>query len=131
MLQKAQQQSNTTVSKQSRGSILLPHFNLGDTMGIADVEIDEKIEQITLEPKKYKVIMLNDDTTPMEWVIDVLTYIFKHSEATAKDITMKIHNEGSGIAGVYTYEIAEQKTAEAITASRENGFPLAIKMERE
>ena len=96
-----------------------------------DIKIDEKIEQITREPSKYKIVMLNDDQTPMEWVVEILKIIFKHSQETAEKITLTIHNEGSGIVGVYTYEIAEQKTAEAITASREHGFPLVIKMEKE
>ena len=98
---------------------------------LEDIKIDEKIEKDIEEPKKYKVVMLNDDKTPMDWVIGLLTLIFKHSQETAEKITLTIHNEGSGVVGVYTYEIAEQKTAEAITASRENGFPLAIKMEAE
>ena len=98
---------------------------------VEDIKIDEKIKEDIEEPKKYKVIMLNDDKTPMDWVIGLLTTIFKHSQETAEKITLTIHNEGSGVVGVYTYEIAEQKTAEAITASRENGFPLVIKMETE
>jgi ATP-dependent Clp protease adaptor protein ClpS len=98
---------------------------------IADVEIDEKIEQVVKEPSKYKVIMLNDDKTPMDWVIDILCTIFKHTETTAKDITMKIHNEGSGVAGVYTYEIAEQKAVEATHASRDQGFPLQLRVDKE
>jgi ATP-dependent Clp protease adaptor protein ClpS len=98
---------------------------------LEDIKIDEKIEKDIKEPKKYKVIMLNDDKTPMDWVIEILKIIFKHSQETAEKITLTIHNEGSGLVGVYTYEIAEQKTAEAITASRENGFPLVIKMEKE
>lgn len=96
-----------------------------------DIKIDEKIEKRIEEPKKYKVIFLNDNTTPMEWVIELLKGIFKHSQESSEKITLTIHNEGSGIVGVYTYEIAEQKTSEAITASREHGFPLTIKMERE
>ena len=52
-------------------------------------------------------------------------------EQTAEQITLAIHNEGSGVAGIYTYEIAEQKTIEATTASRNHGFPLAVKMEQE
>ena len=98
---------------------------------VEDIKIDEKIKEVIEEPKKYKVIMLNDDKTPMDWVIGLLTTIFKHSQETAEKITLTIHNEGSGVVGVYTYEIAEQKTAEAITSSRENGFPLVIKMETE
>ena len=96
-----------------------------------DVDIDEKIKVVIREPSKYKVIVINDDKTPMDWVIGILKLIFKHSQETAEKITMTIHNEGAGIVGLYTYEIAEQKTNEAITASRENGFPLAIKVERE
>ncbi len=98
---------------------------------IENIKLDEKIEKQTVEPRKYKVIMLNDDVTPMDWVIDVLMQIFKHSQDTAHKITLNIHNEGSEVVGVYNYEIAEQKTIEATTASRERGFPLAIKMERE
>jgi len=96
-----------------------------------EVVIDEKIKQESKEPGKYKVIMINDDTTPMDWVIGVLMTIFKHSETTAKDLTLTIHNEGSGVAGIYTYEIAEQKSIEAVNASRERGFPLNIKIDKE
>jgi ATP-dependent Clp protease adaptor protein ClpS len=67
----------------------------------------------------------------MEWVIEVLVSIFKHSETTAKEITLTIHNEGSGLAGIYSYEIAEQRSLEAVSASRERGFPLQIKLEEE
>jgi len=96
-----------------------------------DVKIDEKIKQSLEEPKKWKVIFLNDDYTPMDFVIQILQEIFKHSQNTATDITMQIHNEGSGIAGVYTFEIAEVKAVEATTLARSQGFPLQIKMEEE
>jgi ATP-dependent Clp protease adaptor protein ClpS len=96
-----------------------------------DINIDEKIKQTVKEPSNYNVIMINDDATPMEWVIEILTKIFKHSETTAKNLTLTIHNEGAGIAGTYTYEIAEQKTTEAINASRDRGFPLKVKMDAE
>ena len=96
-----------------------------------DIVIDEKIDEIILEPPMYKVVMLNDETTPMEWVIEILVSIFKHSETTAKEITLTIHNEGSGLAGIYSYEIAEQRSLEAVSASRERGFPLQIKLEEE
>jgi ATP-dependent Clp protease adaptor protein ClpS len=67
----------------------------------------------------------------MEWVIDILKVIFKHSESMAKEITLTIHNEGSGIAGIYSYEIAEQKAVEAVTASRDQGFPLQLRVDAE
>ena len=67
----------------------------------------------------------------MDFVIGILTEIFKHSQETAKGITMQIHTEGSGIAGVYSFEIAEVKAVEATNLARGNGFPLQIKMEEE
>jgi len=96
-----------------------------------DIKIDEKIKHTVKEPSKYKVVMLNDDKTPMDWVIEILTTIFKHSETTAKEITLRIHNEGSGVAGIYTYEIAEQKAVEATHASRDRGFPLQLRVDKE
>jgi len=96
-----------------------------------DVVIDEKIANKISEPTKYNVIFLNDDQTPMDWVIDLLTEIFKHSQDSAKRLTLTVHTEGSAVVGTYTHEIAEQKMTEAINASRSNGFPLRIKMETE
>lgn len=83
------------------------------------------------KPKKYKVIVCNDDVTPMEFVIGMLMTIFKHSENSAHDITLTIHNTGSGIAGTYNYEIAEQKTIDATNLARMHGWPLLIKYEEE
>lgn len=96
-----------------------------------NVQIDEKIKQKIEEPKRWKVVLLNDDHTPIDFVIDLLIEVFKHTQETAKEITMEIHNNGSGIAGVYTFEIAEIKAVEATTLARTNGFPLQIKMEEE
>ena len=96
-----------------------------------DVVIDEKIKKVTKEPTKYKVVCLNDDSTPIDWVIEILKTIFKHSNETAERLTLTIHTEGSGIAGIYTYEIAEQKSVEATLASRDKGFPLQIRLEKE
>jgi len=100
-------------------------------MSVADVKIDEKIKQKVDEPKRWKVIFLNDDHTPMEFVIGVLTEIFKHSQETAKQITLEIHNDGSGIAGVYSFEIAEVKAVETTNLARQNGFPLQLRLEEE
>ena len=94
-----------------------------------DVDIDEKIKLDIQEPSVYNVIMLNDDTTPIEWVMGILKEIFRHSTSDAEALTMKIHNEGSAIAGTYKYEIAEQKALEAGTASKHHGFPLELKVE--
>jgi ATP-dependent Clp protease adaptor protein ClpS len=96
-----------------------------------DVKLDEKIKIKVEEPKRWKVILLNDDTTPMDFVVGILIEIFKHTQETAVQVTQQIHNEGSGVAGVYSFELAETKAVEATNLARTNGFPLQIKMEEE
>ena len=96
-----------------------------------DIKLDEKIKQKITEPPKYKIIFLNDDQTPMEWVVSLLTEIYKHSRESAENITMTIHTEGSGVVGTYSFEIAEQRTLETINLSRNHGFPLQVKMEED
>jgi ATP-dependent Clp protease adaptor protein ClpS len=96
-----------------------------------DVKINEKIKIDITEPKRYKVIFLNDDKTPIEFVIELLTSVFRHSDETAKEITLKVHNEGSAVVGIYTFEIAEQKGVEATHLARQAGFPLQIKIDPE
>lgn len=96
-----------------------------------EARVEEKTIVNLQPPKLWKVIFLNDDSTPMELVIELLMGIFKHPESTAKDITMEIHTTGSGVAGVYAYEIAEQKGIEATMVARQNGSPLKIQVEQE
>jgi ATP-dependent Clp protease adaptor protein ClpS len=96
-----------------------------------DVKTEERVVVSLQPPKMWKVIFLNDEHTPMELVIELLTGIFRHTESRAKEITLEIHNSGSGIAGVYTYEIAEQRSIEATTTARDNGSPLRIQVEEE
>lgn len=100
-------------------------------MPSTDIQLEEKIKLKVAEPKNWKVILLNDDTTPMEFVISVLIDIFKHTLETSKEITIQVHETGSGIAGVYSFEIAEAKAVEATTQARANGFPLQLKLEEE
>ena len=96
-----------------------------------DIQLDEKIKVTVSEPKRWKVIFLNDDTTPVEFVIQLLTQVFRHTDNTARDITMQVHETGSGVAGTYSFEIAEAKAVEATQLARVNGFPLQIKLEEE
>lgn len=95
------------------------------------VKTDETFKTSHQEPKMYKVVFYNDDVTPMEFVIALLMKVFKHSDAVALDITMKVHNEGKAVAGVYQYEIAEQKGMESTGIARKSGYPLIIKIEAE
>lgn len=96
-----------------------------------DVAIDEQIKIDIRPPKLWKVLFLNDNVTPMDLVVDLLTVIFKHSIESAKKITLEIHNTGSGVAGTYPYELAEQLSVEATSVARKNGSPLKIQMEEE
>ena len=100
-------------------------------MPITDIQLDEKVKVTTREPKNWKVIFLNDESTPMNFVIQVLIEIFGHTDESAEDVTMQVHETGSGIAGVYSFEIAEAKAVEATNLARQNGFPLQIKLEEE
>ena len=81
------------------------------------------------EPPMYRVIYINDNVTTMEFVVETLISVFNHSPESAEAITMKIHEEGSGIAAVLPYEMAEQKGVEVTQLARNNGFPLNIKLE--
>lgn len=96
-----------------------------------EIKIDEKIKQKIEEPKLWKIIFLNDDYTPIDFVIELIMKIFHHSEETAKSLTMEIHNNGSAIVGIYIFEIAEIKAVEATGLARSKGFPLQIRMEEE
>jgi ATP-dependent Clp protease adaptor protein ClpS len=100
-------------------------------MSSTDIQLDEKIKIKATEPKRWKVILLNDDSTPMEFVINILIEIFKHTQATAKDIMLQVHETGSGVAGVYSFEIAEAKAVEATNSARTSNHPLQLKLEEE
>lgn len=100
-------------------------------MPSTDIQLEEKIKIKATEPKRWKVIFINDDSTPMDFVISTLMEIFKHTADSAKEITVQVHETGSGIAGVYSFEIAEAKAVDATSLARTNGYPLQIKLEEE
>lgn len=83
------------------------------------------------EPGKFKVVVCNDDTTTMDFVVAMLMAVFRYDEQRAVNLTMAIHQKGSAVAGVYPYEIAEQKAMDATNMARINGFPLITKVEPE
>lgn len=100
-------------------------------MPTTDIQLDEKIKITVSEPKRWKVIILNDDITPMEFVINVLVDVFRHTPNTAQEVMLQVHETGSGIAGIYSFEIAEAKAVEATNQARQNSFPLQLKLEEE
>ena len=101
-------------------------------------DFGNKLSSVVLEekpklkkPPLYKVIMLNDDYTPMEFVVEMLQVYFSKTQEQATEIMLHIHQRGLGICGLYTYEIAESKATQVLEKARKNQHPLQIKLEKE
>jgi ATP-dependent Clp protease adaptor protein ClpS len=87
--------------------------------------------QRTKKPSMYKVIMLNDDYTPMEFVVYVLQRFFNMSNSQATAIMLNVHQRGVGVCGVYSYEVAEAKATQVMDHARQNEHPLQLQIEKE
>jgi ATP-dependent Clp protease adaptor protein ClpS len=85
----------------------------------------------TKKPSLYKVLILNDDYTPMEFVVLVLEKYFSKGREEATRIMLHVHHKGVGICGVFTYEVAETKVTQVMDFSRQHGHPLQCTMEKE
>ena len=90
-------------------------------------EQEEKLEK----PRLFKVLLHNDDFTTMEFVVYVLQNVFGHNEASAVRIMLNVHTQGTGVAGVYTYEVAETKAERATQLARAHEYPLLCTVEEE
>jgi ATP-dependent Clp protease adaptor protein ClpS len=102
-------------------------------MTLMATEIKQTTRQLTniAKPNMYRVVFSNDDSTPMDFVINLLKSVFHHDDERAARTTIEIHELGKGIAGVYTFEVAEQKHNESVYLARTNGHPLNINIESE
>ena len=100
-------------------------------MAQADTLSKTKTNIGLVEPPMFKIIYLNDNATPMEFVIETLIGSFNYGEETAVQITQDIHNLGSAVVAVLPYEIAEQKGIEVTVQARSNNYPLQVKLEPE
>ena len=102
---------------------------------MTDTESGSAIETLPKEkarlkhPKQYKVVLLNDDYTTMDFVVAVLESIFKKSPAEAMQIMLRVHKQGKGVAGVYSKEIAEAKVSQVHDRASSEGFPLRCAIE--
>ena len=113
-------------------------FMMGETPG-RDDDLDDGLDTgvvtrtrpRTKKPSNYKVLMLNDDYTPMEFVVHVLERFFNKSREDATRIMLHVHQKGVGICGVFTYEIAETKVAQVMDFARQHQHPLQCTMEKE
>jgi ATP-dependent Clp protease adaptor protein ClpS len=90
-----------------------------------------KPKPVTKRPSLYKVLLLNDDFTPMEFVILVLKRFFSKSQTEAEKIMLEVHNQGAGVAGVFTFEVAETKVFLVNEFSRRKRHPLKCIMEKD
>lgn len=95
-------------------------------------ELTQSKEEVQLrQPPLFKVVLLNDDYTSMDFVVEVLVGIFHHSVENAINIMLNIHEKGKGICGVYTYEIAETKVMQVEKEATKQEFPLRATIEEE
>lgn len=91
--------------------------------------LQERTTERTKEPTLYNVVLLNDDYTPMQFVVDVLETLFQKTPSEAHRVMMQVHLNGKGVAGVYTWEVAETKVASLLSLAQEAGHPLQATIE--
>jgi len=100
-----------------------------EEFGIEGVVVAEENRTDAFKPLKYAVVLHNDDYTTMEFVVEVLRHFFHRSKEEASQIMLRIHNTGKGVAGVYSYDIAETKFAQVTEFAKARGFPLRCTIE--
>ncbi|GLQ19433.1 ATP-dependent Clp protease adapter protein ClpS [Algimonas porphyrae] len=89
-----------------------------------------KTREKTKKPSLYRVLLMNDDYTPMEFVVSILMGIFKRTQEEATQIMLNVHQTGIGTCGVYTFEVAETKVAQVMDAAKRNQHPLQCTLEK-
>lgn len=127
--------TNGNASMETTGPRAAPACGVGDRPPVRDgrddagVIVQDRAE--TKKPSMYKVILLNDDYTPMEFVVHVLQRLFGKSAEDATRIMLHIHQKGVGVCGVYTYEVAETKVQGVMELARRHEHPLQCTMEKD
>lgn len=106
------------------------HGGHGESQTLGDVMLAEPKTK-TKRPPLYKVILLNDDYTPMDFVVMVLEQIFRKPHADALSVMLEVHQKGAGLAGIYTRDVAETKVDQVIEYARINEYPLQCALEQE
>jgi ATP-dependent Clp protease adaptor protein ClpS len=113
-----------------RGPVAAGQRN-GTGNGDGKTDLVTKVRPKTKKPSLYKVLLLNDDYTPMEFVILVLEHFFSKDREEATRIMLHVHHKGVGICGVYTFEVAETKVTQVMDFARQHQHPLQCTMEKE
>ena len=135
-IRNTQKLSNNTKYKSSEDLILkiIPSITMGeDKDSKDDVEGNVKlaVKPKTKTPPLYRVLMMNDDYTPMEFVIEVLEKFFQKNREEATQIMLHVHQNGVGVCGVFPYEIAETKVIQVLETAKKNDHPLQCTMEKD
>ncbi|MBA3949984.1 MAG: ATP-dependent Clp protease adapter ClpS [Acidobacteria bacterium] len=103
--------------------------DVGEASRQSGDQVLERQEKKTKEPDQHQVVLLNDDYTTMEFVMDVLEHVFHKSPAEAYRIMLLVHTQGRGVCGVYTWEVAETKAAAVVAMAQQAGYPLRAVVE--
>lgn len=119
------------LSKKNQNSPLSQKTILGDSEEVGESGVATIEKTIVKKPSLYKVLIHNDDYTTMEFVIFVLQRFFKTTTGEAQGIMLKVHEEGVGVCGIFTKEIAETKQFQVTKSAEENGHPLKCTIEPE
>jgi len=98
---------------------------------VPNIKIDSKLEVDLTNPPMYKVILHNDDYTPMDLVVDILMKVFHKNVDEANSIMWQVHEKGKAVCGIYVHEIAQTKVHQVKTIAKANGYPLLATMEKE
>ena len=104
---------------------------MGDSERRTGGEVLERTRHETKKPELFKVLLINDDYTTMDFVVEILESVFNKAPAEAYRIMMAVHTQGQGLCGVYPFEVAETKVVTVVELARSNGFPLRATMEPE
>lgn len=103
----------------------------GDETSSPQGNVALKTRPVTKKPAMYKVLLLNDDYTPMDFVVQILEVTFNKSREDAMTIMLQVHKSGSGLCGIFTHEIAETKVVQVMSAAKQAQHPLQCTMEKE
>ncbi len=127
-MNKASQHADLKIKKITLGP---DQDGAGDDRGKGSVGLLTRTRPKTKKPSMYKVLLLNDDFTPMDFVIHVLERFFSKDRQEATEIMLQVHRKGVGVCGVYTYEIAETKATQVMDFARKNEHPLQCTVEQD
>lgn len=126
---KPQEKQQALGSNNMDDIIMIAPIYMGDEDEDSDTGVAIKAKPKTAKPKQFKVLLLNDDYTPMEFVVHVLRSFFQMDTDEATRVMLHVHQQGFGVCGIFTYEVAETKVTQVMDFARKNDHPLQCTLE--